>query len=292
LPFLTKLFDENKIAYETHTTKKIMDGYEITKKICAENADCSGIIGIGGDGTFQEIAAGMAISCGEKIPVPLAIFPAGSGNDFIMTLAGGKKAALAKYGKNAEQNSRAFFETLMRNEKRAVDVITANGAAFLNIGNLGIDVRIVQNAAVFKQKFGRQAYLAAVYKSIVRHSNIPLEIEVDGKKIENSYTLVAVCNGQYYGGGMRVSPRAQIDDGKITLCLVEAMSRAKIMVLFPSLMFEKHERLKQVKYMKCENVRITFPQGTETLCLDGNLYENNDSTIEFKISPKALEVFV
>jgi len=295
LPILTDFLDKSSLAYTTYETTGVMDGYEKAKAICEEKtANCLGIIGIGGDGTFQEIAAGM-VAAGmrsEKAPVPLGIFPAGSGNDFIMTLAGGKKAALAKYGKNAEQNVRAFFETLTRGKTHAVDIITANGTAYLNIGNIGIDARIVKNADVFKKKYGRQAYLAAVYKSIAQHKNLLLTIEVNGEKWEKPYTLAAICNGQYYGGGMRVAPTARIDDGKITLCLVEGMNRPKIMVLFPSLMMEKHVYLKSVKYIECESVRITLPEGMETLCLDGNLYPNQEGQIEFKILPKALDVFV
>jgi YegS/Rv2252/BmrU family lipid kinase len=293
LPFLTKIFDENKIPYATFTTDSVMDGYEKAKDIC-ENADSLGLIGVGGDGTFQEIAAGMADACGEnggKIPVPLGIFPAGSGNDFIMTLEGGKKAALSKYGKNPEENAHEFFKTLTRGKTRAIDIITANGAAYLNIGNIGLDARIVQNAGIFKKKYGRQAYLAAVYKSIARHKNLPLVIEANGEKWEGEYTLVAVCNGQYYGGGMRIAPMAGLDDGKITLCLVEGISRPKTMILFPSLMIEKHVHLKQVKFIECESVRISLQNGAETLCLDGNLYPNT-TQIEFKIHPKALDVFV
>lgn len=293
LPLLTKLLDENGVPHTKYITTGVMDGYEKAKALCTESANCLGIIGIGGDGTFQEIVAGMVdvfANC-EKIPVPLGIFPAGSGNDFIMTLEGGKKAALFKYGKNASQNARTFFETLMRGKTRAIDIITANGTAYLNIGNIGLDARIVKNANAFKKKFGRQSYLAAVYKSIAGHKNLPLIIEANGEKWEKPYTLAAVCNGQYYGGGMRIAPSAKLDDGKITLCLVEAISRPKTMVLFPSLMMEKHVYLKQVKFLECENVRISLPQGKETLCLDGNL-SPCEGQVEFKLFTKILGVFV
>ncbi|MCL1842300.1 MAG: hypothetical protein FWF79_00635 [Defluviitaleaceae bacterium] len=283
LPLLTKLFDRNGVKYTTHITTCVADGYEKAKHLC-KNA--SGIIGIGGDGTFQEIATGMVDAFSEenggqrKIPVPLGIFPGGSGNDFIMTLAGSPGFEAAN-----------FFEIIKRGKTRTVDAITVNGMVYLNIGNVGLDARIVRNAAVLKQKYGRQAYLAAVYKSIARHKNLPLKIEVNGQVLDKPYTLVAVCNGQYYGGGMRIAPGAKLDDGKITLCLIEGMSRAKTMVLFPSLMFAKHVKLKPVKFVECENVAIILPSGEETLCLDGNLYPCR-GRLEFKVLPGILDVFV
>jgi len=310
LPILTKLFDSHGLTYEAHITTGLMDGYEKAKRFCESGKDCKGIIGIGGDGTFQEIAAGMVDSYphGQKIPIPLGIFPAGSGNDFIMTLEGGKSIALAKYKKDIEMAAKNFFETLHRGKTRSIDVITANGMAFLNIGNLGLDARIVDNAAALKPKYGRQAYVAAVYKSIAKHKNIPLTIEANGEKWDKQYTLVAICNGQYYGGGLHITPGAKIDDGKITLCLIEAMSRPKTMVLFPTLMMGQHVKLKPVKFIECENLVITLPPGKETLCLDGNLYpdcnvehpqpekksdrKTDRIRLEFKILPRVLDVFV
>ena len=308
LPLLTDLLEMHNLPYEAHITTEIMHGYSIAKDICQSQPNCMGIIGIGGDGTFQEIAAGMVAAHDktQKIPTPLGIFAAGSGNDFVMTVEGGKAAAIAKFKKSdmktATQN---FFEAVHQRRTRAVDVITANDVAYLNIGNVGLDARIVHNAVDYKPKYGRYAYLAAVYKSIAQHKNLPLVIEANGKKLDRKYTLVAVCNGQYYGGGLRISPEAKIDDGKITVALCEALSRPKTMVIFPSLMIEQHTRLKAVSFMECEELTITMPKG-ETLCLDGNLYTNYtvspfqcdetpnsaEAKIRFKILPQILDVFV
>jgi len=291
LPILEELFTAHGLPYEAYITTGILDGYEKATQFCAGD-NCDGIIGIGGDGTFQEIAAGMVDAFpGGKIPIPLGIFPAGSGNDFIKTIEGGKSQALAKYKKDIPLAAKNFFETVYRGQTRTIDVITVNDTAFLNIGNIGLDARIVHNAISLKPKYGRQAYLAAVYKSIARHKNLPLTFEVNGEKWDKHYTLAAVCNGQYYGGGMPIAPSAKIDDGKITLCLVEGISRPKTMVLFPSLMVGKHVLLKPVKFHECQQVAITLPPGQESLCLDGNLYPR-EGRLEFKILPGVLDVFV
>ena len=296
LPFLTNLFAGHGIDCEVHITRGIMHGYEIAKKCVLSGAD--GIIASGGDGTSQEVAAGMVDAFnGEKVPVPLGIFPAGSGNDFVMSLLGSKKAALKRYTKNHLWSAENFFETIKAGKIRSVDVLTANGFAFLNIGNMGLDARIVDNAAALKVKYGRHAYIAAVYKSIIRHKNLPLKIEVNGEALNRSFTLAAICNGRYYGGGLHITPGAAIDDGKITLTLIEAMSRLKTMILFPSLMFGFHKKLKAVSFLECESLVITLPSN-EKLCLDGNLYDRrsedpaDESRVEFKILHKALDVFV
>ena len=293
VPVMAESFKKRGLNHDVYVTKCVMDAYEYAKRICESGNHCDGIIGIGGDGTFQELVAGMvdAYPHGTKIPIPLGIFPGGSGNDFVMTLEGGKAAAMAKYRQKVSTAVESFFGAIASQRTRPVDVITANGMAFLNIGCIGLDARIVHNAITLKERFGGRAYLAAVYKSIAAHQNLNLKIKINGEIIEKGYTLVAVCNGQYYGGGLRISPSAQIDDGKITLCVCEAMSRPKTMLIFPSLMFEKHTYLKNVKFMECTELSITLPPGEETLCLDGNLYPK-DGRIDFKILPGVLSCFV
>jgi len=272
VPLLAQLFDAHKLPYQVLKTEAPMDAFAKARSICLSGSD--GIIGIGGDGTIQEIVAGMADACPEGIPVPLGIFPGGSGNDFVMTLAGGKKQALARYkSKNEKASAKSFFDGILENRTVASDIITANGMAYLNIGNIGLDARVVRNAINYKQRFGRYAYVAAVYKSIAQHRNMPLTIEIDGVKRQGEYTLVAVCNGQYYGGGLHITPQARLDDGKITICLVEAMSRPKTMVIFPYLMLGRHHRLRAVSFHTCEEVRITLEDGVECLSLDGDLHE-------------------
>jgi len=304
------------MPHEVLVTESAMDAYTKAKAVCQAGSD--GIIGIGGDGTIQEIVAGMADASEGPIVVPLGIFPGGSGNDFVMTLAGGKAAALARYKKkNEEASVKDFYSAITEKRTMPVDLIKANGMAYLNIGNLGLDARVVRNAIAYKQRFGRYAYVAAVYKSIARHTNMPLTIEIDGVEREGKYTLVAVCNGQYYGGGLHITPGARLDDGKITICLVEAMSRPKTMVIFPSLMMKRHHRLKAVSFHECEEVRITLNGGVECISLDGNLHEvigNTESKgfseeekrflsphnlpgaekgeLHFKIMPKAINIFI
>ena len=307
LPMLTALFDGAGIPYDTHITTAPQDAYEKTFAFCKNVSDIKGIIGIGGDGTIQEIVAGMTAAFpslqGGKIPVPLGILPSATGSDFVSTLEGSKYFAKAKYGKITEEVCRSLFEAVLDRRYRAVDVLTAGGMAFLNLGHLGLDTRIVQNAAALKQTFGQYAYFAATFKCIARHKNIRLSIETaveaDGDTVgesasdrrEDEYVLVAIANGQYYGGGMRVCPDAKIDDGKITLCRIRAMGSFKAMLVFPPFILGKHEFLKSVSFMECDSVKITLPSGAETLCLDGNLYPC-EGEIEFKILPQALNIFM
>jgi len=281
---LGKELARENISYTLHTTTKVKDAYHFALQILQNPPSGSGIIGIGGDGTIQEIVAGMvdAFPHGQHIPTPLAICPVGSGNDFVTSLNGKKT-------KKSPAPS-AFAEKIKKRYLRTIDVITANNEAFLNIANIGVDARIVQNAANLKQTHGGRAYLAAVYKSIMRHSNTTMTLAVNGREITKPFTLIAICNGQFYGGGLRIAPTAKFDDGKITLCVIEGVGRAKLGILFPSLLIEKHTALKIVQFEECTELSLTL-QNAETLCLDGNLAPATGE-IKFKILPQVLDVFV
>ena len=292
LPALTTAFDKRELKYKVHPTTKAKDAYAFAKHLCTDHGDIAGIVGIGGDGTMQEIVAGMADAFphGQKIPVPLALFPGGSGNDFVMALEG-SKTAMKNYKKNIEAGAQVFADKLYRRTLRPIDLITANGEAFLVAAHVGIDARIVNNAVALKPKYGGQAYLAAAYKSIIQHQNIPLQVALNGKKWTQDFTLFAVCNNNTYGGGLPIAPSAKFDDGKITLCMVNGMNRLKLGVLFPSLLVKKHVHLKDIAFEECTEVRVTLPAGVETLCLDGNLYPV-EGELFFKILPHVLDVFV
>lgn len=280
---LVELFRENGMECEPLFTQAPMDARVMAREACASGRE--GIIGIGGDGTLQEIVTGMwEAREGTAIPTPLGIMPCGSGNDFILTVEGGKRKT-----KNDREAAEDFFQRILNKRMRSIDLIHANGMAFLNIANVGLDARIVQNAADLKKTFRHNAYLASAFKSILQHQNIPLRITVNGETHEGKYTLAAVCNGQYYGGGMRIAPHARIDDGKITVCLVEAMTRPKTMVLFPSVLIERHVRLKEIRFIECEKLTLTL-LGKETLCMDGNLY-GQTGDVYFEIMPGALKLF-
>ena len=297
LALLSQAFDRLDLPFTVYHTRAPLDGQQKAREICADPA-CRGIIGMGGDGTLQEIAAGMADAfnhAGElaKITVPLGIFPSGSGNDFVMSLLGGKKRALSHYKpKYLPQAAQHLAASVQAKRTCSIDLITANETAYMNISNLGLDARIVRNALDLKERWGRYAYVAAVYKSIARHRNILLTIEVNGEVINDDFTLVAVCNGQYYGGGLHISPMATIDNGKIMLCLVRGMTRPKTMLIFPSLMIAQHQRLKAVSFIECEEVKITMRSDAEDLCMDGNLYaQPPGQTIHYQVRPAALDVF-
>lgn len=254
-----------------------------------------GVVGVGGDGTMQEIAEGMAGAAGEgpRIPMPLCILPGGSGNDFVAGL-----------GRPPARGPDDLAARLAAGDARAVDVITANGRAFLNIASIGLDAMIVKNAAGLKGKLGRLSYKAAIAGSILSYRPVGLKIETEDKietegrteagtagkiEMQGPFTLVAVCNGQFYGGGICIAPRARADDGRITVCAARGATRPRTLALLPMLLMKLHGRMREVSFFKCRELRITPLGESASLCLDGNLHEVRGE-IRFRLRPGMLDV--
>jgi YegS/Rv2252/BmrU family lipid kinase len=252
------------------------DAASFAKEACAAGSE--GIIAVGGDGTLQEIATGMLDGC-NRCETPLGLIPCGSGNDWKRSFKNGP-------GDSIE----TCLQAMLDGHTKEIDAIRVNGMACLNIANIGLDAMIVRNARPFKQIFGEKSYVISAVISILRHKNIAVKVHIDGAEYpDGSFTLAAACNGQYYGGGMRISPSAVMDDGFITLCLVKPRGKLKTLALFPVMLLERHTGLRAISYIKCKSVALV-PENDVMLCLDGNLYDWAGE-LRFELLPGAVRVF-
>ena len=271
IPVIDAFMRDRGIDIDIKIPSHSSDAAKLAKEACT--AGSQGIIGVGGDGTIQNIVTGM-LDNKDRCDTPLGVISCGSGNDWIRSF--GKKYSAID-----------CLNALLTGKIQAIDVIRVNNMVCINIANMGLDARIVRNAKPLKKVFGKSAYAISALISIFRHKNIPLTLHIDEKeKLEGKFTLAAACNGQYYGGGMRIAPSAVVNDGSITLCLVSAINTLKALILFPVMLLERHTHLKAVRYIECQKITL-IPQGVQTLCLDGNLYECSGQ-LDFKILPKAI----
>ena len=276
IPVIESFICSHNMSIEIRVTECGGDAAKWAEAACA--AGSQGIIGVGGDGTMQEIVSGMLKGC-DKCNTPLGVISCGSGNDWGRTV-----------GRQPAAGVSDCLNAIASGKLRKIDAIRANDMACINIANIGLDARIVRNAQPFKKIFGKNSYVLSTVISIFQHKNIPVAVRIDGvERLKEKFTLAAICNGQYYGGGMRITPVAAMDDGRITMCLISAMSRLKVFMLFPLVLLERHMGLKDVNYIECKQVTI-IPEGPQTLCLDGNLYECSGS-LDFEILPGAIQIY-
>lgn len=276
-----------------HITRFKGDAENISKTIDSDNI----IFSVGGDGTFREIINGLAkrdlkatVLSGspiintdyadkqksdtlhEKKP-QLCIFPVGSGNDFARSVYGN-----LNFNKILED-----YESL---KPTSIDIGSANNEYFANIASIGFDAEIVKNSVKFKKiKLLRKfSYILSIFYTVFSYKGTKLKIVHEDGEINEKVLLLAVANGQYYGGGVRIAPFAEIDDGYFDICYIPMQHPLRILLCLPSLLNGSHTKLSFVKYFKAKSI---FAQSTDEkpflLNLDGDLFD--ETVADFKILP-------
>jgi YegS/Rv2252/BmrU family lipid kinase len=217
-------------------------------------ADHDLIIAVGGDGTFHEVVNGV-MDAGAKARVGL--IAQGTGGDFRKSLG-------------LEHRLDHYLSALTRGRTRKIDVgklrYRANDGStkerwFVNIlsaGMGGLVDRYVADSPSFVS--GKAAYFAASARALVRCKEGMLRCRTslggkeDQKKLR-TYVL-AICNGRFFGGGMKVAPMAEIDDGKFEVVSMGAATKLAFAVNSNSIYTGEHLSKPHVEHWSCDAIDL------------------------------------
>ena len=241
-------------------------------------------IGIaGGDGTVTLALQALAQ---RRTPqrVPLCVLPTGSGNDFVHDLTGSRARAQA-------------LRLLQHGQPRWVDVGQAeplHGPAlpFCCVASVGLDELALRR--IHGSRFPRSSALnlSAALAGLWQDRPRRVAIRWQGGDYRGEIMFGAVTNTRSYGGGFRVSPAARLDDGRLDLCIVPAMAKAKLLWNFPRILRGTHGALPGLILAQSPWVEILVePSGiTELpLCIDGELPAST-TPVRLRCQPQGLLV--
>lgn len=184
------------------------------------------VAALGGDGSVSCAVNGLLGS-----DAALAVLPAGTGDDFA------KAIGAARFD--------AAVRLLASPRIRRVDVVKVTAGAierhFVNVGSAGFDSEVNETANAMRIRLGGTGtYVVALVRTLSRFSPARYRIAVDDRRFEGDAMLAVVGNGVSYGGGMKVTPGAILDDGQLDLCIVEAVSKAAFLRAFPRVFAGTH----------------------------------------------------
>lgn len=261
------------IEYAIKVSSKIGNVTELARWGCEQ--EYTDIIAVGGDGSLVEAVNGIRLD----YPVTLGLMPAGTGNDFARVL-------------NLSKDYTACLDAIIRGETKSVDVCEVNGERFINVCCCGIDGEIIMDTDRIKRRIrGSSAYLLSTLKALATYSAKKVIIRVDEEEYHREAILVAVGNGRYIGGGMMVTPEAEIDDGILDICIVNKLSKPKLIALFPSIFKGEHIQIKPtVEYVKGKNIQIETLEDRLLINADGNIIGTTPASI--KINGNKLKFIV
>jgi diacylglycerol kinase (ATP) len=227
------------------------------------------VFAVGGDGTAHEV-----LNAVMGLNVTFGVIPFGSGNDFARMLRLPKK-------------KHAVLDMIKRNEVKTIDVGQFGSRYFLNYMSFGIDVAIVQSAEKFRRVLGGFSYVIGLFNTLFKYRI--REMRVNNFK-DKAY-LTTIHNGKYFGGGMKINPLAEVNDGVFDFVAVKEISKLKLIFLFPTVFIGKHFNFKKIVHYETNSVFNIEINEKMIAGVDGEFYYF-DQPLEVHVVKDALKILI
>lgn len=189
----------------------------------AVHAGVKTLIVVGGDGTLSEVANGILQFASEQRP-GLAVLNYGTGGDFVRTTGAPADLSLMleKIKMRREINIDAGRISFTNHQGLSAKRF------FVNIAGCGLAGSVVNAVNQAGRRFGAFTYFASSLSNAMTYKNARVRISVDGgPATTETITTLAVCNGQFFGGGMQIAPDASITDGLLNITMLGNWSLAQ-----------------------------------------------------------------
>jgi diacylglycerol kinase (ATP) len=229
------------------------------------------LVVVGGDGMVH-----LGLQAVGGTDVPFGVAPAGTGNDFA-------RAVGVPLG-----DPIAAADIVVAGAERRIDLGRTGDQWFGGVVAAGFDARVNDRANRMTWPRGRMRYNVAMLIELGVFRPVPYVLELDGEPWETSAMLVVAGNIPSYGGGMKVTPDAVVDDGLLDVMVVKPLSTARFLTVFPRVYSGSHVTLPFVEIRRAKQVRIDAPG--ITAYADGERLGPLPQT--FEAVPGALRVMV
>jgi diacylglycerol kinase (ATP) len=196
---------------------------------------------IGGDGTIN-----WFINQYPSIQIPIAAFSGGSGNDFQWMLFGEK---------TVEQQ----VDQVLQGTPQLVDAGVCNERLFVNGVGVGFDGAVVHDLLGKKKLAGKASYLLSILKRIISYQEKPCILQFPTENIKQDCFMISIANGQRYGGGFYVAPRAVMTDGLLDVNIIGKISPLKRMKYMSVIEKGEHLNLEFITYRHTNRIVIESP---------------------------------
>jgi len=234
----------------------------------------------GGDGTVHRFLPEILAH-----KIPMLVVPKGTGNDFAHVI-----------GIHSERVSLQAWKDFCSgaNNLREIDlgIIHKDGEQipFCCVVGAGMDADANARANRLPRWLRSSAgYLVSAVQALFSFKPVDVHVTTETRTEKRPALLIAIGNAHRYGGGIKIVPRAKVDDGLLDICLVGRISRLKVLFCLPIIYFGGHTRLKEVQYFQDRSVRIDSDPPLD-LYADGELACR--TPVEITLLPKALKVIV
>ncbi len=232
--------EEAGIAVRRLEGRDVEEARDLARQAVAEGVES--LVVAGGDGMTHLAAQVLAHG-----PTPLGIIPSGTGND------------AARYFGIPRNDPAAAADVVVAGRVATVDLAQAGPTYFLCVLSAGFDALVNERANRMRRPRGQLRYHLATLAELRTFTPLPYELELDGRPTQLSAMMVAVGNGPSYGGGLRITEGALLDDGLLDVVLIHPMGRADLVRTYPRLLSGTHTRHRSYEHHRVREVRIAAP---------------------------------
>ena len=262
-------FAEAGVPVHSLQGRDAAEALDLARSVVAEGAGT--LVIAGGDG-MAHLGAQAVAGTGTA----LGIIPAGTGND------------VARYLDLPRKDFRAAADRVLAGRRRTIDLARSGSQHFVTVLAAGFDAIVNERANEMTWPKGQMRYNLATVAELRTLKPISYVLEIDGEQHRFDATMVAVGNGTSFGGGLRITEGALLDDGLLDVVIIEPMSRTMLLRTYPKLFKGTHVHHPGYRHHHAKKVTIAAPG--ITAYADGERIGPLPLTVE--VAPLALRVLV
>ncbi len=257
-PPLKRWLEALGLRVEEHRTGRPGDATLIARWLLQQGA--RELIVVGGDGTLNEVVNGYLDEDGQPLArdAVLTIVPCGTGRDFPRLFGITRPEQVVSLLRDGEvcwvDAGVVEYRGLSGRPERRY---------FVNMADVGLGAETAAWVSGSHKMFGGfLAYLVGAARTILRYRSRPLELWVDDELVHRGPALmVALANGRFHAGGMRIAPMASVTDGLLEVFILREVSRWQVLIsLLPAVYSGRHLGHPAVEHWTAHHAEIRAPE--------------------------------
>jgi YegS/Rv2252/BmrU family lipid kinase len=266
LPRVEQALDASRVVFRVQRTKGLEHGAE--QALRAIEANEVPVV-MSGDGLVGAVGGAMASS-----DTPLGIVPGGRGNDLARVLG-------------IPDDPESAIEVVLGGYSRRIDVGEANGKRFLGIVSVGFDSECNRLANEVKLIRSNLVYVYSLFRTLAGWRPARFTIRVDDERIRLSGYSVSVANNSTFGGGMRIAPDADLEDGLFDVIAIGEVGKLRFLANLPKVFKGTHIDGDEVRVFRAPHLELSASKGFPVYADGEHL---TDLPASLRVLPRALSV--
>jgi diacylglycerol kinase (ATP) len=244
------------------------EALDLARGVVQDGVDA--LVVLGGDGMVH-----LGVQAVADTGIALGIIPAGTGND------------VARYFDLDRKDPVAAAGAVIRGTTRTSDLARSGSKYFATVLCAGFDALVNERANRMTWPKGQMRYNLATLSELRVFRPLQYTLDLDGTQLSFEAMMVSVGNGPSFGGGLRITEGALLDDGMLDVVVIKPMGRGSLVRTYPKLFKGTHTTHPQYEHHLARRVTVASP-GITTYA-DGERFGELPLTVE--CAPGALTVY-